>query len=198
MSFPKNEGLDKAIELLRSLKPREILAGIHPSAPPHGIISPPPPATPTKSGDSPKIDMSGRSTTPLSITLRGLHTMQTASQSSVLYAPPADKEGLLQSFCEDLKATFQSAGLMVDENRPLLLHATIVNTIYVKGGRSAQPGNRRGKLMIDARDILDRYEDYVWMDDVKLEKIAICRMGAKKVEGTEDEEAYEVEAEIDI
>ncbi|EGU75290.1 hypothetical protein FOXB_14198 [Fusarium oxysporum f. sp. conglutinans Fo5176] len=111
--------------------------------------------------------------------------------TSVLYAPPVDTEGILQKFCEQIKTTFQEAGLMVKEDRPLVLHATVVNTIYVKDGR----GRRREKLTIDARDIVSSYDDYVWLEDMPLDKVTLCRMGAKKIEGTDDE-AYEVVAEV--
>ena len=94
----------------------------------------------------------------------------------------------------------------------MLLHATVLNTIYVKGrdreqhlgqgkwkgkGKGKGKGGRRERLTVDARPILDRYDDFVWMRDVPIEKVAICRMGAKKV-GDDGDEAYEVEAEIDI
>ncbi len=118
MSFPKNEGLEKAIALLKTIIPRQILADI--AAPPQnqqaakgGELSDPPPS-------------------PLLVTLIGLHTMQSAAKASVLYAPPVDN-GVLTKFCERLRLTFQEAGLMLEESRPLLLHATILNTIYVKG-----------------------------------------------------------------
>jgi activating signal cointegrator complex subunit 1 len=49
--------------------------------------------------------------------------------------------------------------------RPLLLHATVVNTIYVRGRRRGQgPGNsgnrRNSQYTFDARDILAHYRDY--------------------------------------
>jgi activating signal cointegrator complex subunit 1 len=134
--------------------------------------------------------------------------MQSPAKSSVLYAPPADKDGILYSFCEKVRRAFLDAEIMAEEGRPLLLHATVLNTIYVKGGRASRGGGsgRRGRhgagssrLVIDATEILDRYEDFVWMEDLVVEKIAICRMGAKKVEdGDEGDEAYEVEAEIEV
>ena len=57
--------------------------------------------------------------------------------------------------------------------RPLLLHATVVNTIYVKG-RPRRGGGGGGKnnfknnsrLTFDARDILDHYRDY-YLDDLR-------------------------------
>jgi activating signal cointegrator complex subunit 1 len=58
---------------------------------------------------------------------------------------------------------------------------------------------RRAKLLFDARDVVVKYEDFEWMTDVRIEKIAICKMGAKKVVGDKGEvgEAYEVETEVD-
>ncbi|KZL79894.1 hypothetical protein CI238_02329 [Colletotrichum incanum] len=189
MSFPNNDGVDKAIEVLKGLKPREILAGIKP------LSSITPLAAPAHASNTPG------ATPPLSslnITLRGLHCMKSGpkadpSKASVLYAPPTYSEGIFQTFCEKIRTVFEEAEVMDKDSRGLLLHATIVNTIYVKGAR----GKKGSKLTIDATDILDRYDDYVWMEDVPIEKIAICRMGAKKIEGADDQE-YEVEAEIDF
>lgn len=183
MSFPKNEGVEKAVELLNTLMPRQILASVRPQ-------EPIPAETKVETGGS-----SAPAPPPLlSVTLKGVLSMQPAAKATVLYSPPADADQILQRFCEKIKATFQEAGLMMDEdNRPLLLHATILNTIYVKGARH---GKKRERLTIDARGILDRYDDFVWMEDVPVEKIAICRMGAKKQD--DGDEAYEVEAEIDL
>lgn len=189
MSFPKDEGLEKAVALLKTLVPRNILANIKAAEATATTAG----SAPERGGDTTK-EPSGPPPPLLSVTLKGLHSMQpAASRSSVLYAPPVDNEGTLLRFCESLRTTFQEAELMPVENRPLLLHATIVNTIYVKGRNR---GKRHEKLTIDAREILDRYEDFVWMEEVPVEKIAICKMGAKKQE--DGDEAYEVEAEIDL
>jgi activating signal cointegrator complex subunit 1 len=137
----------------------------------------------------------------LAVTLKGLHSMQTARKATVLYAPPADATGLLRRFCEELRKPFVEAGLILDEGRPLLLHATVVNTIYVKGGRGSGSGSgngrRRERLTIDAEDILRRYQDFVWIESMPVRRLAICRMGSKAIEGTDDA-AYEVEAEIEV
>ncbi|KAK8006397.1 hypothetical protein PG991_012694 [Apiospora marii] len=189
MSFPRNEGLDKATELLKTLAPRQILGSIM-GAQVQG-----------KDKDKDVVDPHQQplQPPPLSVTLRGLHSMQpTLSKAAVLYSPPVDPDGVLHKFCASLKQTFQEAGVMAEEDRPLLLHATILNTIYVKGekGAGGRHGKRRERFTFDARDILDRYDDFVWMKDVPVEKIAICRMGAKKQD--DGDEAYEVEAEIDM
>ena len=215
-------GLEAAVSLLKTLVPRQILASIR-SGEARGADSTTAavaatPATakasPSTAGEESQTAASAGTIRPpplLSVTLRGLHSMQPASRATVLYAAPADDNGqgtttTLQAFCEKLRAAFQEAGLMVSEEerdaRPLLLHATVLNTIYVKGGGKGKGGKggggrRREKLTVDARPILDRYDDFVWMRDVPLEKIAICRMGAKKV-GDDGDEAYEVEAEIDL
>ncbi|KAI8634176.1 kinase A anchor protein [Xylariaceae sp. FL1651] len=190
MSFPKNEGLEKAVALLKTLVPRQILASITSSSP-RLLLNSDQRAMEAKESPGPPLPL-------LSVTLKGLHSMQPAAKASVLYAPPIDPEGILAKFCEALRTYFQEAGLMAEENRPLLLHATILNTIYVKGRNSSPSarGKKHEKLTIDARQILERYDDYLWMRDVPIEKIAICRMGAKIQE--DGDAAYEVESEIDI
>ncbi|KAK9778813.1 putative Kinase A anchor protein [Seiridium cardinale] len=182
MSFPKNEGVEKAVELLKTLIPRKILAESKPAEPAstHSSLE----------GQEPR----GPPPSLLSVTLKGLQSMQSASRATTLYASPVDPDGMLQSFCEKIKQAFEEAEIMVNDKRPLLLHATIVNTIYIKGRRQ---GKKREKITIDARGILDRYDDYVWMEDIPVEKIAICRMGAKESEDGHDQE-YEVEAEIEV
>ncbi|KFA61623.1 hypothetical protein S40285_06204 [Stachybotrys chlorohalonatus IBT 40285] len=128
-----------------------------------------------------------------SISLKGLHSMHPPARTSVLYAPPTDPEGVLRPFCEQLRRPFLESGLMADEGRPLLLHATVVNTIYVGRGRG---GRRRERMTLDARELLRRHEEYVWLEGMPLEKLTLCRMGAKRIEGSNGDEAYEVVAEV--
>jgi activating signal cointegrator complex subunit 1 len=205
MSFPKDEGLDRVTELLRSLKLQDMLASARTQVATRRL--------PGESEDTIR-DLGEQGSGPLTITLRGLASMQPPSKTAVLYAPPVDGMGVLQAFCEQVRTAFMTAELMQEEGRPLLLHATIVNTVYVKnrkpkpvsgeaeedGGRKPRKGRwgkRAEKLVIDARGILDRYEDQVWLEGFNLERIAICRMGAKKVmiDGVEDQ-AYEEVAEV--
>lgn len=186
MSFPKNEGLDKAIGVLQSLNLREILDGVK---------------KPVMRGaaEEQREKTTTERTSPILITLKGLHSMQKLDKATVLYAPPVDPHGILQKFSERIRAVFKDEGLLVVEHRPLLLHATIVNTIYVKG----KPEGRRGKkwdktVICDAQAIIDRYEDQVWIEDVPLERVAICRMGAKPVlkDGEVVDAAYEEEGAV--
>lgn len=188
----RDEAVTRAVELLRTTRLSEVLeqartaSAVTPAARAMGA------ATTTPDGEG------------LSITLRGLSAMQSPSKTSVLYVPPLDPTLLLRRFCEALRARFTDAGFMVPEDRPLLLHATVVNTIYVKGGNIYRRGGKgkgkgRERLTLDARDIIDRYEDHVWVEGMPVESVRICRMGAKKVEGEEEgeeDEAYEVEAEV--
>lgn len=134
----------------------------------------------------------------LKITLRGLTSMHDPSKTSVLYTSPVDSDNTLLNFCEKLKDAFADADLLVKDSRPLLLHATIVNTVYVPGvrGKGSGHGKSRSKLTIDAREVLERYKEIEWMKDVRVEKVAICKMGAKANEKGEEE--YIVEAEVDL
>ncbi|KAA8648776.1 hypothetical protein EYZ11_004923 [Aspergillus tanneri] len=49
------------------------------------------------------------------------------------------------------------------KHRPLLLHATVVNTIYIKGrsrGGGASGSHRKNQYSFDARDMLTHFRDY--------------------------------------
>ncbi|POS78882.1 hypothetical protein DHEL01_v202728 [Diaporthe helianthi] len=180
MSFPEDEGLDKAVELLKSLNLRDVMSTVKP------------PVMPGSSGE-------GISKEPPHphITLKGLHTFHQVDKATVLFAPPADQTGVLHGFSEKIKALFKEANLLAPDDRPLLLHATIVNTIYVKGNRKKR-GDRT--FVTNGQAIMDRYEDHVWLENLPLEKVAICRMSAKPIEenGTVVDAAYEVEAEVEF
>ena len=135
----------------------------------------------------------------LNITLQGLESMHTPSSTSVLYAPPLPNPQLT-TFCQSLKQAFLDAELMVPDNRPLLLHATVLNTIYVPSvrargrGGNAGHGRHKARLAINAEEMLQDYENFVWMKNVRVEKVAICRMGARKSENDGLGEEYVVEA----
>lgn len=79
--------------------------------------------------------------------------------------------------------------------RPLLLHATIVNTIYVRGRPSptsadrAQGGRTRKRFEFDARDLLARYKNY-YTDESRTTPVKPGSAGAlSRGEGSEDSSA---------
>lgn len=148
---------------------------------------------------------------PFQVDLKGLVSMHSAKSTSILYSSPADGTGRLLPFCIAVQKMFKDKGFIIDD-RPLKLHATIVNTIYAKGrnrpskangGASNQETKAQGHgpnasapLKIDATTILEKYQDFTWAKDVILDRVAICEMGAKKVmdedENVTDEEYTEI------
>ncbi|EON68071.1 hypothetical protein W97_07219 [Coniosporium apollinis CBS 100218] len=199
----------------------------------------------------------------LKVSLRSLQPMQKAQKTSILYAAPDDPSGYLLKLGTELRRAFTDAGVMVKDDRPLKLHATIVNTIYAKSGgrRGRRPGkgvrapqgaensegenpedesqqadvdttaadpeipsdlvevpgtapsepshdpvqeeghatrsqnegtkalpdtssghgpDARAPLRFDATALIERYKDFVWAEEITIDKVAICKMGAKK------------------
>ena len=140
---------------------------------------------------------------PLTVDLKGLETMHAPHKTSILYISPSDASERLYQFCLGLQKTFKENDLLVEDNRALKLHATIVNTIYAKGRKLPQRNRQAGSsgaagkaaddrstghgpnanapLKIDATQILEKYKDYVWAENAVLDRVAICEMGAKKI-----------------
>ena len=170
---------------------------------------------------------------PLTIDLKGLVSMHAPQSTSILYSAPTDVTGRLYPFCVALQKLFQNKGFLVEDNRQLKLHATIVNTIYAKGRRmlpnrfakqqAAGPSgeltasaeqnsagsrddrsqghgpNANAPLKIDTTAILENYKDFAWAENVVLDRVAICEMGAKKIidaEGNVTGEEYTEVASI--
>ena len=160
------------------------------------------PSTTTKKAENP--------TAPLVVNMKGLVSMHAAHQTSILYCAPDDETERFYPFCKALQQLFKDKGYLVEDDRDLKLHATIVNTIYAKsrkptarrGGMSSSSApqtqrvdradghgpNANAPLKIDATTILEKYKDFVWADDVLLDRVAICEMGAKKVFDSAGEE----------
>lgn len=110
----------------------------------------------------------------LKVDLKSLVSMHHPERTTVLYAEPHDASGQLRPACERLLDVFVDAGL-IENDRALKLHATVLNTVYAKGrGRGRPP-------LIDATSLIEQFKDYVWADDIVLDKIAICKMGAVKI-----------------
>ncbi|KAF1812518.1 hypothetical protein P152DRAFT_374107, partial [Eremomyces bilateralis CBS 781.70] len=74
---------------------------------------------------------------PLVVSLRGLHAMQKPNATTVLYAAPYDPADRLYRYCQAIQKKMMEAGRIANENRPLKLHATVVNTIYARNGGRA-------------------------------------------------------------
>lgn len=187
MSLPHPEQLASAVKLLDDLDVVSMLAqeaglgttdGSAGSMPPVGTM------------EQPVLDSgaSAHDTTPcpLVISLTSLAPMHEEHNTSILYAIPADVTNRLQPFCQRIRDAFSTAGLLVPDDRPLRLHATVVNTVYAqvrtsrerRGGHGPKsPGTRR----FDARGILVECKGWKWTDEFRVEKIAICEMGAKKI-----------------
>lgn len=66
------------------------------------------------------------------------------------------------------------------DDRPLKLHATLVNTIYAKA-------YHRWGVKFNAEGLIEEWKDFVWAKDFPIEKLAICKMGAKKITGAKGE-----------
>ena len=192
MNLPTQERIDSASAYLKSLDIAMLLKNAVPATLPPPSISQVPDvkqaaaadtSVPTAVHGSDKSEHAigslelGKQSEPLIVSLTGLQSMRNSSKTSMLYTSPNDPTFRLQSFCEALGEQFTAAEFLVPEKRSLLLHATIVNTLYAKGGR-----NRHAKFNrnIDATSLLKEFEDYEWAKDIHIEKVCICQMGAKK------------------
>jgi activating signal cointegrator complex subunit 1 len=150
MSLQEEHNLQEAIDLLKNLDIGEALESSRPTET-HPLNTEP---------------------EALRISLRSLISMHSPTDTSVLYAEPVDDSKRLYSFGEILRAKFRHSGFMEEDTRPLKLHATVLNTVYAKKGS--------GKLRIDATQLLDECNEFPWAQDLWIEKLSICKMGAKK------------------
>ncbi|KAI4940726.1 hypothetical protein J4E86_010698 [Alternaria arbusti] len=158
-------------------------------------------------------------TDALTVNLESLVPMQAPHKTSILYAEPRDVSQRLYPFAEALRERFTEMGLLVEDTRPLRLHATVLNTIYAKpkgrGGRGRTESSRpigeghgpdgKSWMRFDARNLIEKYKGFVWAEGVRVDRVCICKMGAKKIwsggaegQGEVVDERYEVVCEKEI
>ncbi len=58
------------------------------------------------------------------------------------------------------------------ESRPLLLHATVFNTLYC--AKKPEKGKK-----INAKALMEKWEQETWVEGMKVGRVAIWEMGAK-------------------
>ena len=63
--------------------------------------------------------------------------------------------------------------------------------------KGKKKGERKKQVVkFDARELMKRYVDFVWAQDVRIEKVAICEMGAKKMTDEKGEVVGEEYTEV--
>ena len=120
------------------------------------------------------------------MTLSGIHSMQSPSKTSSLYLSPTDAHPALTPFCRKLQAAFRSAGFLEPETRPLKLHAAVIKTVFAREAISGKKRWSKGSGKIEATELMERYKDYEWVKDMRVDRIAICEIGAKKIMAGEE------------
>jgi hypothetical protein len=131
----------------------------------------------------------------IKISLRGLDTFPNVKRARVFYAVPhSEDRGVLQAFAEAVQKRFVEEGVVKDEKRALTLHATVANLKYAKSsGVKTGRGDRRRKGLweLDASALTEEFgakegrsgaEEFSWADDIVIDRVRICKMGAVKSE----------------
>ena len=199
MSLPSRDKLDAALSVLKACDPETLLRNVAASASPEESRAAS--ADRPDVADAAKGPLAGLLSTevvpPLVLSLKHLQPMHGPSSTSILYAVPDDPTHRLYAFCLALRSVFADAGLLVPDTRALLLHATVVNTVYARRRSRRRRGgghgeDARGRGGFDAREVLERFGHVVWAEGVRVERVAMCEMGARKVGGGNGEEYIEV------
>ena len=156
------------------------------------------PSSVAKQGAMTKEHTKTNSTKPLLVTLKGLGAFQSARKARVFYAPPVDPDGTLLALANIIRQVFKDEGL-INEDRALTLHATVANMTYAqksnhhhgrggKGGKAGKGGRRGGApRTIDGTEMIEWVNkgdegaaEYVWAENVVVDRVRICKMGAEK------------------
>ena len=129
---------------------------------------------------------------PLRVTLSGLVAHPLRNQdimARTLVAQCHDPTSRVNHLCNNLAIIFEAAGLYNPSSRILrrsLGHAVcLIQTGLIPPSKLVpshhHPGKLEGEapLEIDSRDLVRTFKDFIWADNIRLEKLSICRLGFK-------------------
>jgi len=178
MSLPTPERLEAACSYLRNLDISHLLRQAEADN-----STDAPTTTSSESSTEPQTHNTSATTQPqpLKISLSGLHAMHLPTKTSSLYASPTTATPTLTPFTHSLQTAFRIAGFLLPDTRPLKLHATIINTIYARSAASGKKRWSKDSGKFDATALMEKYGEYEWVREMRIERVAICEMGAKKV-----------------
>ncbi|CCX32050.1 AKAP7 2'5' RNA ligase-like domain-containing protein [Pyronema domesticum] len=125
------------------------------------------------------------------LSLQGLATIASASKATVLFTMPNDPSNRLRRFAIKIRTKFIKEGLLFDEKRTLKLHLTLINTLYcVK--ENMRRNSTTCLVKLNCQDLIKEMGQRVLLEEVDIDQIAICMMGAKDKDGVTGGAGYEV------
>lgn len=135
-------------------------------------------------------------TSLIRVDLKGLSAFSSPSHARVFYAHPHDETERLYKFALAIRQRFADSGF-ITETRPLVLHATVANMSYVRSsGGNRGRGRNRGRIdTLDGNEVVrvfnegiseyseeDSQREYVWAQNIVIDRVRLCKMGAEKSE----------------
>ncbi|KAJ4368783.1 hypothetical protein N0V83_005865 [Neocucurbitaria cava] len=141
----------------------------------------------------------------LTINLESLVPMQAPHKTSILYAEPRDKTQRLGVFAEevrssaDLEPTQHNGDAEAGAEDTHSQDTNEEQASSAAGSSSSHGPEAKSWLRFDARHLIDSYKHFVWADEVRVDRVQICKMGAQKIysedsDGVVVDERYEVVA----
>jgi hypothetical protein len=168
----------------------------------------------TTNGESDASPPTNAKPNPITISLSGLGTFPSPSKARVFYAPPSspasspftsqsspqlDQAARLIAFANEIKTTFMQQGILRNEGRDLVLHATVANMSKATSsgfrGKGGKGRWRARQETVDAREVLEYFNGstgngsgtrtgsaFTWAEGIVVDRVRICKMGAIKAD----------------
>jgi hypothetical protein len=130
---------------------------------------------------------------PMRVTISSLvlpnNNRDPALRTLWLNAVCQDSSSRIHRFAETLQQCFTAAGFLAANQRPLNLQLRIIDMRVLKTQktnnawwiRKAIGKDVKHSPLLDAQDLIERYKEYEWAKDIRLEKLSISETGRKHV-----------------
>lgn len=128
----------------------------------------------------------------LAITLSGVHSKSTpewGTLNRVLHTLCTDSTSRLGPFLDEIRQSFDDAGFDIARlTQTKSEHVTLLKNVHAfKGPRQIIPDHAQaGKFrraparLFETKDITQKFENFVFAENIKLERLSLCRLGLGK------------------
>ena len=193
LSLKTSERMDKAIKILQQVPIKGIQPTSHKSSTSRDLYRPVPCASPTSEDDinnsmaSPSVSISGLFCIP------GKEA-EALSLSTKVYDPTHR----VRKWRLRLAHAYQAAGLSPGLRPPKPCDAS-VRLVKIPSSTEVIPGiwepeklRSRPLPPFDARGLVERYKDHLWVENAPLERVSICKIGLHRLGAKELQEDFSV------
>ena len=197
LSLKTGDSVDAACQHLRSLNPDSLLRHLLKKSPrcTRGVCGEQQTTPSIYQGSSTDEFLANSKSPPLTFTLSGVRCTHLRGQGTLnwrLHALCTDSTSRLRPFLDEIRRSFDAAGFRIAPLRQTYKYGEHVVLLSTMSNRpnaiirdTKQPDKFRQVYppLFETQDIIKKFEDFVFAENIRLEKLSLCELGLQTALG---------------